>query len=88
MSFNLYIVEARDFLVKINALDEDHEIKIRMLDEEYTLLKKFLKTNETDKIKHQIYDMLFILFEISAMYNLDLDTEWNNSQEKKKKYYK
>jgi hypothetical protein len=88
MSLNNYTEEALDFLKKINALNEGSEKKVQMLEEEFTLLKKYINTNEMEKIRHKIYDMLFILFELSAEHNFDLDYEWNNGREKKKKYYK
>lgn len=34
-----------------------------------------------DKLRHQIYDMLFILFEIVADNKIDLDAEWDKGRQ-------
>ena len=87
MSLNLYRIEARDFLEKMNALNGGTEQKIKWLEDEFQLLKDAVKLDETDKIRHQIYDMLFLLFEISADYNFDLDDEWSIGRERKRQKY-
>ena len=87
MSLNLYRTEARDFLEKMNALNEGAEQKLKWLEDEFQLLKDAVKLDEADKVRHQIYDMLFLLFQISAEYNFDLDDEWNIGRERKKQKY-
>ena len=87
MSLNCYKEEARDFLERINASSEKLTQKMKFLEEEFGLLKDSIETNEVNKIKHQIYDMLFLLFEISADYDFDLDSEWNIGRERKQKKY-
>lgn len=87
MSLNSYKAEARNFLEKINAIDQGVNSKIKWLQEEFQLLKESIDANEPNKIKHQIYDMLFLLFEVSADYDFDLDNEWNLGKEKKQKKY-
>ena len=87
MTLNSYKEEARDFLEKINALNEPPERKIKFLEEEFKLLKGYVETDEVDKIRHQVYDMLFLLFGLSAAYELDLDGEWRAGKEHKQKKY-
>lgn len=87
MSLNSYKAEARNFIEKINAIDQGVEPKIKWLEEEFQQLKESVEANETNKIRHQIYDMLFLLFEVSADYDFDLDSEWNLGKEKKQKKY-
>ena len=87
MNLNSYKEEVRIFLENINSLNQGSEQKIEWLDEEFQLLKNAIDTNDKSKIKHQIYDMLFLLFEISADYDFDLDSEWNIGREKKHKKY-
>ena len=87
MSLNLYKEEARAFLKTINALNEKPQQKIKFLEDEFRLLKDFIETNEVDRIRHQIYDMMFLLFEISSDYDFDLDNEWKVGKEKKLKKY-
>jgi hypothetical protein len=38
-------------------------------------------------MRHQVYDMLFLLFEIAAQRGFDLDAEWNRGRERKEKKY-
>lgn len=87
MSLNSYKIEARNFLKKINAIDQGVNLKIEWLEEEFQLLKESVNANETNKVRHQIYDMLFLLFEISSDYDFDLDSEWNLGKEKKQRKY-
>ncbi|MEG0774596.1 hypothetical protein [Clostridium sp.] len=87
MSLNSYKAEVRNFLEKINPIDQGVNPKIKWLEEEFQLLKESVDANETNKIRHQIYDMLYLLFEISADYDFDLDSEWNLGKEKKLKKY-
>ncbi len=87
MSLNNYTEEARHFLEKMNALNEDVELKLKWLDEEFQLLNDAVDKQDKNKIQHQIYDMLFILFEISAEYNLDLDSEWKFGRKRKQEKY-
>ena len=86
MGLNLYKEEAKVFLESIDAVNESPLKKITFLEEEFNLLKKYLEIDNTDKIRHQIYDMLFILFEIAADFDFDLDTEWEIGKEKKSQY--
>ena len=85
MSLNNYRDEARDFLEKIGVKNNDIEGKIKMLEEEFDLLKESI--NEPEKLNHQIYDMLFLLFEIASESNFDIDAEWNKGRIRKQKKY-
>ena len=87
MSLNSYKIEARDFLEKMNALNQGTEKKVKWLEEEFQLLKDSIELNDESKIRHQIYDMLFLLFEISADYDFDLDDEWDIGRVRKKQKY-
>lgn len=87
MTLNAYRDEARDFMGAIGAPGEGPEPKIAWLDEEFRLLKGAVSANEPDKIRHQIYDMLFLLFELSADYGFDLDGEWAPGRRRKGKKY-
>ncbi len=85
MSLNKYRDEAGEFLEKIGAKNNDIEGKVKMLEEEFDLLKESI--NEPNKLNHQIYDMLFLLFEIASETNFDIDTEWNKGRIRKQKKY-
>jgi hypothetical protein len=85
MSLNDYRDEVNAFLQKVRTEQEDI-IKITgMLDEEIILLKESLDNN--DKLSHQVYDAMFLLFEIAAIKGLDLDLEWIKGRERKRVKY-
>lgn len=87
MSLNDYRDEAGVFLKKIGARNDesDTEAKVKMLEEEFNILKEVVENQ--DRLKHQIYDMLFILFEIASDHKFDLDSEWNKGRKRKEEKY-
>ena len=85
MSLNTYRDEAGRFLDDIHASDEPIEKKIMMLQQELDLLKT--GTHDVKVISHQVYDLLFLLFEIASQYDIDLDSEWLAGQSRKTKKY-
>lgn len=85
ISLNGYRDEAEDFLKKIGAKNDGSDTKVNMLEEEFNILKEVI--DNPDKLKHQIYDMLFILFEIASDYKFDLDNEWNKGRKRKEEKY-
>lgn len=78
MTLNHYRNEAADFLRRSGFKDDNCSTKIAMLEEEFSILKK--ATDNPEQLKHQIYDMLFLLFELAAEYEFDLDEEWNKGR--------
>ena len=85
MSLNNYRDEAGYFLKKIGEENGRSDIKVNMLEEEFNILKKVI--NSPGELRHQIYDMLFILFEMAADHKFDLDDEWNKGRVRKKEKY-
>lgn len=85
MGLNTYRDEVGEFLDKIDAREEPVSRVINMLDEETVLLKESL--DDRDRLSHQLYDVLFLLLEIAAMYNLDMDAEWAQGKERKRAKY-
>ncbi len=55
-----------------------------MLDDELQQLKT--SASDPPKFQHKVYDVLFLLFELAARHNLDLDHEWDNGRLRKEKY--
>lgn len=86
MGLNQYKDEAKRFMEKINAQDENISILFSMLKEEFDILKETSLDN-MEKFNHQVYDMLFILFEIAAKFELDLDAEWDKGKKHKENKY-
>lgn len=84
MGLKDYRDEVGEFLEKIGSKNEPLEKDIERLEEEFEVLKQSL--NSDSDLRHQIYDMLFILFSIAAKKDLDLEEEWEKGREKKKKY--
>ena len=85
MGLNGYRDEVTEFLNEIAAREEPISRVIDMLDEEITLLKKSL--DDRVRLNHQLYDVLFLIFEIAAIKHLDVDSEWARGREKKKAKY-
>ena len=56
-----------------------------MLQDELDILKANLCDEKI--ISHQVYDLLFLLFEIAFQYNVDLDSEWLAGRSRKQKKY-
>lgn len=87
MSLNQYRNEVREFLIKMGSLNGDNHEKLAWLSEEFELLKKAINTSERDKIQHEIYDMLYLLLEIAADNDFDLDKQWEAGTKRKKEKY-
>ena len=85
MDLNGYRDEVAEFLDEIAAGEQPVSRVMNMLDEEIALLKESL--DDRERLNHQLYDMLFLLFEIAAMYNLDMDSEWTQGRERKRTKY-
>jgi hypothetical protein len=85
MSLNVYRDEAGLFLEAIRASDEPVETKMKMLQDELNLLK--ISVQDAKVVAHQVYDILFLLFEIASQCNVDLDSEWCAGQSRKAKKY-
>jgi hypothetical protein len=85
MMLNDFRDEARDFLAAVgDARCSPHRI-FDMLDKELALLKE--DTGDPAKLQHQTYDVLFLLFELAAVRDLDLDAEWARGRERKRAKY-
>ena len=84
MSLNSFRDEARRFMQLAGSSGDNTDKLLGWLDEEFELLKQ---SKENPKaFQHQVYDMLFLLFSIAAKDDMDLDMEWAEGREKKKKY--
>ncbi len=55
-----------------------------MSDEEHAGLKA--APGHPGRLRHEVFDMLFLLFELAARENIDLDEECARSRERKRKY--
>ncbi|TCL57244.1 phosphoribosyl-ATP pyrophosphohydrolase [Kineothrix alysoides] len=87
MSLNSYTEEVRDFLRKISSDNENNQQKIEWLREEFTQLQYAVEGSDMPKVQHQLYDMMYLLFEIAAANDLDLDSEWKIGAERKAEKY-
>ncbi len=84
---NNYRDEAGEFLRAIGAEQEDISKVLGMLDKEVLTLKRQAASGETTGLAHQTYDVLFLLLELAARFNLDLDAEWTAGRQRKKAKY-
>jgi hypothetical protein len=85
MNLNEYRNEVREFLDKIASREEPVSRVMDMLDEEVALLKESL--DDRERLGHQVYDVLYLLFEMAAIYNLDMDAEWVKGRKRKQSKY-
>lgn len=87
MDLNQYRDEAGRFLEAIHAADEPVEQMIAMLEHEMDILKEKESVKDDAAVKHQVYDLLFLLFEIAARRGCDLDAEWAAGKRRKQEKY-
>ncbi len=89
MKLNDYRDEVKEFMEKIGVLGKNQEQKLKWLEKEFELLKVAVKDFDNKSISHQIYDIMYLLFEIAADNDCDLNDEWYNGRKKKQeKYFK
>ena len=87
MGLNAYRDEAREFMAAIGVGKEDLSKILGWFDEEQAGLKDAADRNNLPVLRHQIYDLLFLLFELAARFDLDLDAEWAAGRERKEEKY-
>lgn len=85
MDLNSYKREVQNFLKGLKDKNWSTDHKISELGREYEKLKSSITDKEL--ASHQIYDMLFILFEISCDLGVDIEKEWQNGKLRKQKRY-
>jgi len=84
MPLNSYRDEAGEFMDRIGAKKDAGEI-LPMIDEELALLRA--AQGDAQAERHQIYDLLFLLFEAAAIGGYDLDEEWRRGRARKREKY-
>ena len=87
MALNNYRDEAGEFLKAIGADGQQIGKILSWLDEELAGLKDAAARDDLPELRHQIYDLLFLLFELAARFGLDLDSEWTAGRETKRAKY-
>ena len=87
MGLNEYRDEAGRFVAAIGAGGQPVSKILAWLDEETAALKDAATQGDSPALRHQIYDVLFLLFELAARFDLDLDAEWSAGRERKKAKY-
>ena len=85
MGLNIFRDEAGAFLDAIGKPSENSEAILSMLKDEMAELS--ISLSDSSQLRHQIYDMLFLLFELASRHNLDLDTEWQIGHVRKQAKY-
>jgi hypothetical protein len=87
MSLNEYKNEVKDFMISMKSLNGDNHQKVAWLQEEFEQLQKAVKKSDMKKVEHQIYDMFYLLFEMAADNDFDLDSEWSAGAHRKRVKY-
>jgi hypothetical protein len=86
MPLNEYRDEAGRFLSAIHVGNEPISVKIAMLQQELNILAA-VPADDNRVIGHQVYDLLFLLFEIASQYEIDIDTQWEAGRDRKARKY-
>lgn len=87
MPLNTYRDEVKAFLAAMGAQGGGDEQKLAWLEEEFALLREASAAGDDARMRHQIYDMLFLLFELAAEHDFDLDEEWRSGAARKREKY-
>ena len=87
MSLNECRNEAGEFMAAVGTGPEHLPRILKWLDEESAELKAAADRNDLPRLRHQIYDVMFLLFELAAQHGLDLDTEWAAGRRRKQAKY-
>jgi hypothetical protein len=88
VTLNDYRDEAGRFLTAIGE-GRGNEAKIlAWLNEETALLQEAAAGGGSPKLRHQIYDVMFLLLELAARFDLDLDAEWAAGRQRKQAKYR
>ena len=74
-------------MAAIGAGEEDISKILGRLDEELAELRGATGRDDLPGLRHQIYDVLFLLFELAARFDLNIDAEWTNGRERKREKY-
>lgn len=84
MTLNNYRNEVEHFLNNLGEKALKPSEIIAAFEKEFSLLKNNLDNKAV--ANHQLYDLLFLILELAAYNQTDLDEEWARGREKKKKY--
>jgi hypothetical protein len=80
MGLNEFTAEARAFMENIGAQESADEI-LYMIQKGSKLLERV--RDDPDALRHQLYDLMFLLFELAAKCDFDMDAEWSRGRDKK-----
>ena len=85
MGLNNFRDEAGDFIEIIGEANEPIDKTLEMLKEE---MNELMNSKENPaQFRHQVYDMLFLLFESASKSGMDIDMEWEKGRQNKKRKY-
>lgn len=87
MTLNEYKDEVKDFLLATGTLNGNNQQKVHWMEEEFELLKQAIGDNNKERIEHQIYDILYLVFEMAADNDVDLEKQWLIGKKKKQEKY-
>lgn len=84
---NEYRDETERFLRQIGDFQKHADQKLDWLREEYDLLCTAVNLGDREKTAHEIYDMMYLLFELAADNRADLDAQWEQGRKRKQEKY-
>jgi hypothetical protein len=78
MGLNAYRNEAGDFLRALSDADRSVSGILDMVEREVASLRAAV--GDAPRLRHKVYDVLFLLFELGSVAGFDLDEEWEVSR--------
>ena len=83
---NDYRDQAHGFL---NCVDPGADLPgiLRLFREELDMLQHSVDEKQLPSTRHQIYDLLFLVMEMAAVADVDLDAEWQQGLDRKRMKY-
>jgi len=84
MYLNILRDQVADFLNKLKEDKFTEDDIFNEIDNKLLIIRK--SRDNDDEYRHQIYDILYLLLELAAKHNYDLDDEWQKGQIRKQKY--
>ncbi|MFH1089450.1 MAG: hypothetical protein V1716_03435 [Candidatus Uhrbacteria bacterium] len=84
MSLNNLRDQVADFLNKLKENKFTEDDILNEIENKLSIIRS--SRDDDNEYRHQIYDILYLLLELAAKHNYDLDDEWQKGQIRKQKY--
>ncbi len=83
---NDYRDEVARFLTAVAPGSQVQDV-LQLFQKELSILQRAVEAEVGASVRHQIYDLLFLVMEMAAVAGVDLDTEWEQGAKRKEAEY-